>query len=87
MLIDLNPGGAIPIVHDDRDSRRRDNRDGALAASRLTRWLFRREMPHYETLTTEGAQRSPEAIYTSGNDGHGDFRLMAFDGLSYVLFR
>ena len=51
--------------------------------------------PHYETLNTEGAQGTPEAKYArvindgracavfdgNGSGGHGDCRLMAFDGL------
>ena len=30
ILIDPNPSGAISIVNDDQDGRRRDNRDSAL---------------------------------------------------------
>ena len=57
--------------------------------------------PRYETLNTEGAQGSPEAIFVqvvndgrpcavsagSGSGGHGDCRSMAFDGLNYASLR
>ena len=71
LLIDRSPGGAIPIVYDDRDGRRRAACDG-VRQRRLLRRLTRREnSPPYQTLSTEGAQGPPEASDVRADDGGG----------------
>ena len=62
ILIDYSLGGAIVIVHGDREGRRRDDHDSMRrrASRRLTRRLLRREItPRYETLHTGGAPGPP----------------------------
>ena len=69
LLIDRSPGGAIPIVYDDRDGRRRAACD-SVRRCHLLRRLTRREIsPRYQTLSTEGAQGPPEASYVRADDG------------------
>ena len=71
LLIDLSPGGAIPIVYDDRDGRRRAACDN-VRRRHLLRRLTRREIsPHYQTLSTEGAPGPPEASDVRADDGGG----------------
>ena len=54
LLIDRSPGGAIPIVYNDRDGRRRAACDG-VRQRHLLRRLTRREIAsRYRTLSTEG---------------------------------
>ena len=49
ILIDRSPGGAIPIVYDDRDGHRRAACDG-VRRRRLLRRLTRRKIsPRYQT--------------------------------------
>ena len=72
VLIDPRPGGAIAIVHGDREAIAADDRDGVRrrASSRRARRLLRRERtPRYETLCTGGSPGPPEA---SGVRGDGD---------------
>ena len=72
--IDPVPGGAIPIVHDDRDgSRRGRSRRLRRRMSRcLAARLLRREItPRYRTLSTEGAPGPPEASDVQDDDGGG----------------
>ena len=69
LLIDRSPGGAIPIVYDDQDGRRRAACD-SVRRRHLLRRLTRREIsPRYQTLSTEGAQGPPEASYVRADDG------------------
>ena len=71
LLIDCSPSGAILIVYDDRDGRRRAARDG-VRRCHLLRRLTRREIsPRYQTLSTEGAQGPPEASDVRDDDGGG----------------
>ena len=73
-LIDRSPGGAIPIVYDDRDGRRRGRlqRPRRRTSRCLLRRLTRHEIsPRYQTLSTEGAPGSPEASNVRANDGGG----------------
>ena len=73
-LIDRSPGGAIPILYDDRDGRRRgrSQRPGRRTSRCLLRRLTRREIStRYQTLSTEGAQGTPEASRMRDNDGGG----------------
>ena len=73
-LIDCSPGGAIPIVYDDRDGRRcgRSQRPRWLTSRCLARRLLRREIsPRYRTLSTGGAQGPPEASDVRADDGGG----------------
>ena len=59
LLIDRSPGGAIPIVYDDRDGRRRgrSQRPRRRTSRCLARRLLRREIsPRYRTLSTGGDQ-------------------------------
>ena len=63
------PDGAIPIVYDDRDGRRRAACD-SVRRRHLLRRLTRREIsPRYQTLSTEGAQGPPEASDVRADDG------------------
>ena len=62
--IDLIPGGAILIFHDNRDGRRRgrSRQPRKRMSSCLAAWLLRRKItPCYETLSTGGAPGPPEA--------------------------
>ena len=71
LIIDPSPGGAIPIVYDDRDGRRRAACD-SVRRCHLLRRLTRREIsPRYQTLSTEGAQGPPEASGGRDDDGGG----------------
>ena len=73
LLIDRSPGGAIPIVYDDRDGRRQAACDG-VRRRRLLRRVTRREIsPRYQTLSTEGAQGPPEASDVRADDGGGSW--------------
>ena len=82
-LIDFNPGGAIPIVYDDRDGRRRGRsqwprrRTSRCLLRRLTR---RKISPRYQTLSTEGAQGSPEASDVRADDGGRPWPPLPPDG-------
>ena len=73
LLTGPSPGGAIAIVHGDREGRRRgrSRRPRRRASTCLLRRLLRREMPlRYGSLNTEGAPGPPEAIRVwVGNDG------------------
>ena len=73
-LIDGSPGGAIPIVYDDRDGRRRgrSQRPRRRTSRCLARRLLRREIsPRYRTLSTGGVQGPPESSDVRADDGSG----------------
>ena len=74
LLIDRSPGGAIPLVYDDRDGRHRgrSQRPRRRTSRCLARRLLRREIsPRYRTLSTGGAQGPPEASDVRADDGGG----------------
>ena len=73
-LIDRSPSGAIPIVYDDRDGRRRERsqRPRRHTSRCLLRRLTRREIsPRYQTLSTEGDHGPPEVSDVRADDGGG----------------
>ena len=73
VLKDPVPSGAIPIVYDDQDGRRRAACDG-VRRRRLLRRLTRREIsPCYQTLSTDGAPEPPEASDVRADDGGGQW--------------
>ena len=95
LLIDPSIGGAIPILHGDRDGRRhgRSRRPQRRTSKFLAARLLRRKIsPRYRTLSTEGALGPPEASDVRSDDGggpwpplppgrSGDHRQKLLDGL------
>merc|ERR1711966_143241 len=75
LLIDRSPGGAIPIVYDDRDGRRRAACDGVRRHHLLRRLTRRENSSRYQTLSTGGAQGPPEASDVQADDGGGPWPL------------
>ena len=74
LIIDPIPGGAILIVYDNRDGRRRgrSRRPQRRTSRCLTARLLRREIiPRYRTLSIEGAPGPPEANDVRADDGGG----------------
>ena len=71
LLIDRSPGGAIPIVYDDRDGRCRAACDSAQRRHLLRRLTRRKIASRYRTLSTEGAPGPPEASDVRADDGGG----------------
>ena len=83
LLIDRSPGGAIPIVYDDQDCRRRgrSQRPRRRTSRRLARRLLRRKIsPHYRTLSIEGDRGPPEASDVRTDDDHGPWPPLSPDG-------